>query len=90
LFRFLEMNCITDPDSGKSTVSHDEIARRAYHLWEEGGRPDGRAVQYWLEAEAQLRSQDLQGKDVQTSLGAVEMTRLRQEHAVRYGLVLRT
>src|SRR4051794_6484737 len=32
----------------------DEIARRAYRLWQEEGSPDGRSDEFWLRAEAQL------------------------------------
>ena len=35
--------------------SADEIAVRAYQVWEAAGRPQGRAVEHWLAAEAQLR-----------------------------------
>jgi hypothetical protein len=35
--------------------SHDDIARRAYALWEKDGRPFGRDLDYWLRAEADLR-----------------------------------
>ena len=30
------------------------IRERAYHLWEEAGRPPGRALEHWTEAERQL------------------------------------
>jgi Protein of unknown function (DUF2934) len=29
-----------------------EIARRAYDLWEDEGRPEGKALDHWLRAEA--------------------------------------
>lgn len=35
---------------------HEQIARLAYQLWEQGGRPDGCDLKFWLEAELQLRS----------------------------------
>jgi hypothetical protein len=34
--------------------SADEVARRAYFTYVNQGSPQGRAVQHWLEAEAQL------------------------------------
>jgi hypothetical protein len=37
-------------------VSHAEIAFLAYQAWNKDGRPLGRDVQYWLEAEAQLKA----------------------------------
>jgi hypothetical protein len=33
---------------------HDRIKRRAYALWEEEGRPDGRAEEHWSRAEAEV------------------------------------
>ena len=36
--------------------THDEIAVRAYELWEQRHRPEGYDVEFWLEAERQLLS----------------------------------
>lgn len=36
-------------------VSEQLIARRAYELWEAEGRPDGKAIDHWIRAEAMLR-----------------------------------
>lgn len=38
-----------------SESQHDTIAARAYRLWEERGRPAGRDLDFWLEAEAEGR-----------------------------------
>jgi hypothetical protein len=32
----------------------EQIARRAYALYEQEGRPDGRHVEHWMRAEAEL------------------------------------
>jgi uncharacterized protein YigA (DUF484 family) len=32
-----------------------DVARRAYHLWEQAGCPDGRAEEFYFEAERQLQ-----------------------------------
>lgn len=48
---------------------HDEIAARAYELWDRSGRPAGRDVEFWLEAERQLLGADSAVK--QTDVGAV-------------------
>jgi hypothetical protein len=37
-------------------ISQSEIAVVAYHMWEMAGHPDSRDLQFWLEAEAQLRA----------------------------------
>jgi hypothetical protein len=34
-----------------------EIARRAYHIWESKGRPVDRAVDHWLQAEAEVMAE---------------------------------
>jgi len=36
--------------------THDEIAMAAFLAWERGGRQPGREMQYWLEAENQIRT----------------------------------
>lgn len=34
---------------------HDErIRERAYQIWERAGRPEGKSMQHWLEAEAEI------------------------------------
>ena len=33
------------------------VAQRAYELWDQQGRPDGRHHEHWLEAERQLDSE---------------------------------
>jgi hypothetical protein len=38
----------------EATVSQTAIARRAQELWEEEGRPEGRAHEHWLQAEREL------------------------------------
>ena len=41
----------------------EKIRRRAYQLWEQGGRRSGNAEEYWFQAEVELR------KDVSVDLG---------------------
>lgn len=43
-------------------LSHDAIARRAYLKWQTRGRRSGTALQDWLEAEAELKSELSQGR----------------------------
>ena len=35
--------------------AHDDIAFRAYSLWEQSGRPENHEIETWLQAETQLR-----------------------------------
>lgn len=39
-----------------SQVSAEDIARRAYQLWEHQGCPEGRHEEHWLAAERELNS----------------------------------
>ncbi|MEZ0218603.1 MAG: DUF2934 domain-containing protein [Rariglobus sp.] len=39
-----------------TTHSHDIVAQRAYHIWEESGRPSGRDKEIWYEAERALEA----------------------------------
>lgn len=34
--------------------THEAIARRAYELYEDSGRPQGKDVEFWLKAEHEL------------------------------------
>lgn len=45
--------------------AHEEIAARAYAIFEERGRPEGRDLEHWLEAEAQLLGS--RGSDTQNN-----------------------
>src|ERR1039457_3280156 len=40
-----------------SSISHENIARRAYQIWEETGRRDGNETAHWLQAECELHAQ---------------------------------
>ena len=40
---------------GTQDPAHDDIARRAYELYERSGYTPGREIEFWLEAERQLR-----------------------------------
>lgn len=40
------------------TPLHEEIATQAYTLWQHYGRPEGRDVSIWLEAERQVLGVD--------------------------------
>src|SRR3954467_5142326 len=42
------------PGSRTNPVSHDEISRRAQAIWEEEGRPEGKAQDHWMRAVADL------------------------------------
>jgi hypothetical protein len=35
-------------------MNTEDVARRAHGIWETAGRPQGKAVEHWLQAEAEL------------------------------------
>lgn len=37
-------------------ITPEEIARRAYAIWEGQGRPAGKEKEHWLQAEVQLKA----------------------------------
>jgi len=38
------------------------VRERAYLIWVEEGRPDGRALDHWLRAKWELKTEDLKGE----------------------------
>jgi hypothetical protein len=55
------MSRVASPTSSSTTpqvkIPHEKISMRAYEKWVKRGRPQGTAVQDWLEAEAELRAE---------------------------------
>ena len=40
-----------------------KIEERAYALWEANGRPEGRALDHWLQAEQEIVNQSVAGEE---------------------------
>ncbi|MGY8706121.1 DUF2934 domain-containing protein [Bradyrhizobium sp. 18BD] len=40
-------------------VDLDDVRARAYKLWEEAGKPEGRIDEFWYEAEQRLKEESL-------------------------------
>ncbi len=38
----------------KHMSNYDDIAKRAYELWEKAGKPEGRETEHWLQAENEI------------------------------------
>jgi hypothetical protein len=51
------------PQPPEHQPSHDEIAQRAYLLWEQRGRPQGQDLEFWSEAERQFLSTSKLGEE---------------------------
>lgn len=39
------------------TARHRDVALRAFYIWESEGRPDGKALEHWLRAEAECAAE---------------------------------
>jgi hypothetical protein len=42
------------PPAVAARATTDDVARRAYAIYEQEGRPDGRQVEHWVRAEREL------------------------------------
>jgi len=42
------------PETSEIDVLRKQVEERAYALWEGEGRPDGRHLDHWLQAEAEI------------------------------------
>jgi hypothetical protein len=51
-------------------VDADRIRQRAFELWEQDGRPEGRDTEYWFRAEAELAGQGASGLEAPAAGGA--------------------
>jgi hypothetical protein len=45
---------MTNRTFSNRTASREQIAQRAYEIWEQTGRPDGQSSAHWFQAEAEL------------------------------------
>ena len=46
----------TPASTASKAPTHEEIARRAYFIWLEAGKPTGSEQKHWAQAEAELRA----------------------------------
>jgi hypothetical protein len=51
---------------------HDRIRERAFKLWEQEGRPSGRATEQWLQAEREVGEEPVEGPVDGPVQGSVE------------------
>ena len=52
-------------NSSNKTPTHEQIARRAEEIFVERGRPEGRDIDHWLAAEAELMAAAQSGGQIQ-------------------------
>jgi hypothetical protein len=67
---------MSDPIDTTESELRRRIEERAYSLWEADGRPEGRALDYWLQAEQEIvgqsgaREEDSPRKETKRSRGS--------------------
>jgi hypothetical protein len=70
-----------------SDARHEDIARRAYVIWEQEGRPENQAWEHWLRAEAQWREAS-HHREKSHRTAHLEAPPERRFRSRRYGLIL--
>ena len=68
IMKIQEPDEASDPPQERSGPSHEEIARRAYQLWEERGWPHGSPEEDWHRAQTELRAGSNCQGDAKTAL----------------------
>ncbi len=54
------------------TISLQQIRDRAYDLWERNHRPEGMEIEFWIQAERELRSERDQRRRAEQAAGGHE------------------
>jgi hypothetical protein len=49
---------LAEEENVMANPTEKEIKKRAYELWEEAGKPEGREDEFWQLAEQELRNED--------------------------------
>jgi hypothetical protein len=44
------------------TITYEQIAKRAFEIWQKQGEPEGLEREHWLQAEAELRKEGLKSQ----------------------------
>lgn len=65
-------------------MTSEDIARRAYGIWEMAGHPQGKAVDHWLQAEIELAAAEHAPSDANSPVPAAKM--LKNKKASRPAL----
>lgn len=66
-------------------MTHEEISKRAREIWEREGRPEGRDMEHWLQAEKELRGQSSKSQTTSTSASATTVGSMLNQAAVSAG-----
>ena len=53
-------------------IPDNHVANRAYQFWEQAGRPHGRDLEFWVQAEAEVHAAPARGKAALGSAAACQ------------------
>ena len=70
---------VSDPTEAADPKLRARIEERAYSLWESDGRPEGRALDYWLQAEQEILAQAEAARARSPQEGTKATSRLRAD-----------
>ena len=59
--------------SEPASNTEQRIRDRAYALWQEAGRPEGRDHEFWHQAEAEENAAPTEGANATTGLGSMDV-----------------
>jgi hypothetical protein len=63
-------------------INHELVRQRAFQIWETEGRPEGRDVEHWLRAEAEVRhAADVASPDQPATPAKAPATRRKADKA---------
>ena len=63
----------------------DQLRNRAYQIWERKGRPQGRDLEHWLEAERELEAEDDRKHRAKKEEAGLEAARAYSRDAQEFG-----
>jgi hypothetical protein len=66
---------VPKPTTQTQKPRHELIAECAYSIWEKEGRPNGRELTHWLQAEAQLSKRTSTGTTASKAVTPVQQPR---------------
>ena len=63
------------------TITYEQIAKRAFEIWQKDGEIEGKEQEHWAKAEAELRKESLQaqkGKKISSKDPTLFQTAIRK------------
>jgi hypothetical protein len=63
----------------------DQVRNRAYQIWERKGRPQGRDLEHWLEAERELEAEDERNHGAKKEEAGLEAARAYNRDVQEFG-----